>query len=95
MTETQKNKIKFFVNFLKEKNAYGKYIHNVFLDKGYPYYNNFIKEIINPWAILSMSFIWEKTKEGHDYWGTLDLEFKNRYYEMFQEKYYEKFIQKW
>jgi hypothetical protein len=83
MVKEHKNKIKFFVNFLKEKNAYCKYIRNLLLDKGYPYYSKYIKENISSRGIFSMSFIWEKTKEGHDYWSELDEEYKKRYFETF------------
>ena len=81
MVEDSKNKIKFFVNFLKEKNAYSKYRHNLLLHKGY-YYRTFIKMFMNS-GTLSNSFFWRDTKEGHDYWSELDEEYKKRYYEIF------------
>ena len=85
MTEDCKNKIKFLVKFLKEKNAYDKYRHNLFLERGY-YYGTFLKMYMNS-GILSNSFFCSGTKEGFNYWKELHDEFKS--------KYFDKFVQKW
>jgi hypothetical protein len=81
MVEDSKNKIKFLVKFLKEKNAYSKYRHNLLLNKGY-HYGTFLKMSMNS-GILSNSFFWRDTKEGFDYWRKLNDEFRNKYYEIF------------
>ena len=77
MVEDSKNKIKFLVRFLKERNAYSKYRHNLLLHKGY-HYRTFIKMFMNS-GILSNSFFWRDTKEGYDYWRKLNDEFRNKY----------------
>lgn len=84
MIEEHKNKIKFLVRFLKEENAYGKYIHNLFLEKGY-HYGTFLKMYMDS-GILNNSFFWKDTKEGYNYWRKL--------HEKFVEKYCKKFILK-
>ena len=84
MVEDSKNKIKFLVNFLKERNAYSKYRHNLFLNKGY-HYRTFLKMYMNS-GLISNAFSWRGTKEGFDYWLKL--------YDEFVEKYCEKFIKK-
>ena len=84
MTKMNENKIKFFVRFLKERNAYDKYRHNLFLNKGCNY-KTFLKMFMNG-GLISNAFSWRDTKEGFDYWEKL--------YDEFVEKYCEKFIQK-
>lgn len=81
MIEKQKYKIKFLVRFLKEKNAYSRYRHNLFLEKGY-YSRGFLKTYMNG-GILSNAFVWRTTKEGYEYWKELHYEFLKKYYEAF------------
>lgn len=78
MAEEHKNKIKFLITFLKEKNVYCKFKNNLLLQKRYAYYDKYIRKNINREAIFN-AFTWVNSKEGHLYWCKLDTEFREKY----------------
>lgn len=78
MTEKRKNKIKFFVNFLKEENAYGKFKNNLLKQKGYEIYYTYLKNYFSEYSIFS-AFTWVDTKEGYSYWLKLNEKFVKKY----------------
>lgn len=74
MTKTQKNRIKFFLSFLKEKNAYYNFKNNLLKQKGYETYYTYLKKDFGALPIFN-AFVWERTKEGYNYWKQLNEEF--------------------
>lgn len=61
-----------FVSFLKENNAYGKYIHNLNTIKS----KNFNKEIQNRDLIIC-AFKWILTNEGDKFWRDIHYKWKH------------------
>lgn len=82
MTEIQKNKIKFLITFLKEKNAYCKFKNNLLKQKGYGVYNTYLKKNFDVF-VISNAFFWLKTKEGHGYWEKIHDEYSDKYFKTF------------
>ena len=82
MTEHDNILRKRFFAFLKENNAYDKWIHNL-LD-GHPIddinwwdnYNQLLYGNKSYWAILN-AFEWKHTKEGQDFWFYLYCKWSN------------------
>ena len=65
---------KDFILFLKENNAYEKYIHNLSTIKS----NNFNKKIKKRDLIL-YAFKWKTTKEGHIFWEDIYHKWMKKY----------------
>lgn len=66
--DKNKDNLRRFCIFLKDNNAYYPFIKNINFDI------NHIKQRINryPYIIISCSFTWADTLEGHDFWQKLE-----------------------
>lgn len=69
-----KSEIKFFLRFLKEKNAYDKFLR-IILTNGFEKPCQFLRRVNARQAILS-AFFWGNTKEGSVFWGELDINWR-------------------
>ena len=68
---------KRFFAFLKENNAYDKWLYN--LRKRHPsndikWWDNYVEELYTNGCLMSIddAFFWDDTKEGYDFWHKLD-----------------------
>jgi hypothetical protein len=82
-------KTKLLYKFLKRKRSLNKYVDNV-IKQHSPKYNEKTKAYIDNKNLLQLiegfgssidlSFYWNNTLEGHDFWEDMDDEFENEYY---------------
>ena len=70
----------YFVSFLQKNKLYFKYIHNAMNPK-WEYERDEIQQIKSTEYIINFSFLWRKTKEGHDFWENQESEYKKYYKE--------------
>lgn len=78
-----------FVHFMKQNNAYEKYLHNYKSDKIYRIsffsyqkevpFNYFITKTRKE-SFISCAFDWEKTKEGWAFWNSLSYKWRRYIY---------------
>ena len=82
-----KGELKNFIRFLKERNAYGSYFHEMQLNhndsSSFVFeYNREYKaffEKCDPLLWLQFCFIWSSTKKGATFWENLNNEWRNYY----------------
>lgn len=85
ITHTRKEILKILeehpllIIFLKKKKIYLKYIKYAMN----PNWNidNINKLILGPKEIISFSFLWQETPEGHEFWSDLNKEYSAFYNE--------------
>ena len=78
MNETDKLCKKRFFSFLKERDAYDKWLYN--LRKRHPsndikWWDNYVEELYTNGCLMSIddAFTWIDTKEGFEFWAKLDF----------------------
>ena len=78
------SKKKDFIRFLKEKGVYAAYRRNFSLEYLKIWHNDLYKKVVVDgenffnvvnWSLyINHAFDWEKSPEGHDFWGKLSHE---------------------
>ena len=69
------NSNKTFLNFLKEKKIYGRYIKNTvnsLIQESYNI-NYVVEEVRQDFNSFTRAFTWAKTSEGYDFWKKYNL----------------------
>jgi len=87
----EKERLNFLFRFLKENGVYHKYKKNINDKKiqnnyQYEYPNNSLIDCGNDNGfenLITMLFVWDKTKEGYDFWYDIHTLFKKQYTEEF------------
>ena len=74
---------RIFVSFLKQRQIYTKYIHNIH-KYSYEYLSNKIDEYPsikdpNYNSFLCSAFLWHYTPEGYNYWNDIDRQWRQIY----------------
>lgn len=66
--------LQLFYRFLKSHNAYHKFIHNILNKQESIYLFYHLSNISTMWSdrLLNNAFLWEYTKEGKEYWHSLN-----------------------
>lgn len=74
----------FFLRFLKENKCFYAYQRAFSRNVFRPNRIEYLIKLCNTWntSIISNSFIWCNTIEGHKFWGRIDKKFKRLSYQL-------------